>query len=185
VIRNIDEKPWKNGRFWSLRYRLNGQLCLFPKRSLCFVLAWFAPPLWAGQFREIVVFGDSTVDTGNVFAASGQTSPDPSYYYQGRYSNGPVWVERLASNLGLPDPTASELFGGTNYAWGGAEIGFGLNNGVPNRPNQRTDMSHAANQIRNPLATDQRLRIGAQECPFSRASVIILGHVWARKSSTI
>src|SRR5216683_567941 len=63
----------------------------------CFVLAWSVQPLWAGQFTEIVAFGDSLTDTGNAFAKSGNTRPDPNYYYQGRWSNGPIWVERLAS----------------------------------------------------------------------------------------
>jgi hypothetical protein len=76
---------------------------------LYFVLAWFTQPLWAGQFKEIVVFGESSADTGNVFAATGNTFPDPNYYFQGRWSNGPMWPERLASNLGVPDPTPSLL----------------------------------------------------------------------------
>jgi phospholipase/lecithinase/hemolysin len=103
-----------------------------------FVLAWSVPPLWAGQFREIVVFGDSETDSGNFFAANGW--PDPNYYYQGRWSNGPVWVERLAARLGVPDPSPS-LLGGTNYAWGGAETGPGTSPfyGVPNTGNQLSD----------------------------------------------
>jgi phospholipase/lecithinase/hemolysin len=108
---------------------------------LCFGLAWFAPPLWAGQFREMVVFGDSTVDAGNVFAASGDTFPDPNTYYQGRFCNGPVWVERLASSLGVPVPTASELFGGTNYAWGGAATGLS-GNSASGTPNVGTQISY-------------------------------------------
>jgi phospholipase/lecithinase/hemolysin len=60
-------------------------------------------------FSEIVVFGDSGVDTGN-FARS---------------SNGPVWVEELAAWFGLVSPQPSE-HGGTNYAWGGARTGYEL-----------------------------------------------------------
>jgi outer membrane lipase/esterase len=116
---------------------------------LCLVLAWFVPPLRAGQFREMVVFGDSTLETGNVFAHSGNTFPDPNSYYQGRWSNGPVWVERLASNLGVPVPTAS-LLGGTNYGWGGAGTGLGSYNGVPN----------AASQIIDYLGSHEKLDAG-------------------------
>ncbi len=47
-------------------------------------------------------------------------------YFAGRFSNGPVWVEVLAEELGLPLPAASLRPGGTNYAWGGAETGPGL-----------------------------------------------------------
>jgi 3-phytase len=83
------------------------------------------------QYSEIVVFGDSLSDTGNFFIATGGfVTPFP--YLEGRFSNGPVWVEVLAEQLGLPAPAAS-LSGGTNYAWGGAETGAGLSFfGVPN-----------------------------------------------------
>ena len=83
---------------------------------------------WAG-LSQIVAFGDSLIDTGNVFAATGNPPPP---YFDGRYSNGPVWVEYLAGRLGIPAPTPS-LSGGTDYAWGGAETGFGLSaSGTPN-----------------------------------------------------
>jgi 3-phytase len=75
-------------------------------------------------FSKIVIFGDSLSDTGNAYlASSGVIAGFP--YYQGRFSNGPVWVEIMAQELGLPAPAAS-LDGGTNYAWGGAETGPGL-----------------------------------------------------------
>ncbi len=85
----------------------------------------FARPANAdAPYSQIVVFGDSLSDTGNVFLATGGAEVGPPYY-RGRFSNGPVWVEVLAQELGLPVPRAS-LAGGTNYAWGGAETGPGL-----------------------------------------------------------
>ncbi len=75
-------------------------------------------------FSEMVVFGDSLSDTGNVFVATGGVAAAPPYF-SGRFSNGPVWVEVLADELGLPTPEAS-LLGGTNYAFAGAETGPGL-----------------------------------------------------------
>jgi phospholipase/lecithinase/hemolysin len=85
----------------------------------------FPGTLWASPpFSEIVVFGDSLSDTGNFFLASnGEVAGPP--YFEGRFSNGPTWVEVLAGRLGLPAPTPS-IVGGTNYAWGGAETGDGL-----------------------------------------------------------
>jgi len=82
-------------------------------------------------FSEIVVFGDSLSDTGNGFLFTGGVAAGPPYF-QGRFSNGPVWVEVLAQELGLPAPGPS-LAGGSNYAFGGAETGDGLSFfGTPN-----------------------------------------------------
>ena len=75
----------------------------------------------ANAYSGIVVFGDSNSDTGNPATLFGNVPPSPPYF-EHRFSNGPVWVERLAERLGLPGPVASER-GGTNYAWGGATTG--------------------------------------------------------------
>jgi phospholipase/lecithinase/hemolysin len=82
------------------------------------------PSAAAAALTEIVSFGDSLTDAGNIYLDTGRTEPPPPYF-NGRYSNGPVWVERLAGRLGLPAPAASQG-GGANYAWGGAETGDGL-----------------------------------------------------------
>ena len=88
------------------------------------------------EFSEIVAFGASLTDTGNVAIASpailGFSAPPSPPYYMGRFSNGPSWLEILADNLGVQRPMAS-LAGGTNYAWGGATTGsvdnsFGVDN---------------------------------------------------------
>lgn len=52
-------------------------------------------------FSNVFFFGDSLSDTGNGYTASGGTFP-PSPYQDGRFSDGPLWVEYLASGLGLP-----------------------------------------------------------------------------------
>jgi len=101
---------------------------------LSFVLLT-VPAAWAGTFTNLYVFGDSLSDVGNVFLAAGQPAPP---YYAGRYSNGPVWVEYLASDLGLSSLTPS-LAGGTDFAWGGAETGTGLS--ADGTPNLRTQVS--------------------------------------------
>jgi phospholipase/lecithinase/hemolysin len=78
-----------------------------------------------GQVTGIVNFGDSLSDLGNFYAATGGASP-PSFlhYDQGRFSNGPNWLEYLAHDLGISAPTAS-VNGGTVYAYGGAMTGTG------------------------------------------------------------
>ena len=72
------------------------------------------------NYSRIVVVGASLSDTGNVFAASGGTKPGPApYYYQGRWSNGPLWIDRVGAELGKP--VTNSLAGGTNFAFGGAK----------------------------------------------------------------
>ena len=72
----------------------------------------------AGPFSQAIVFGDSLTDTGNLFTYTGGIAPNSTYYYNGRFENGPSYIEGLAANLGLSvQPSA---LGGTNYAVGGA-----------------------------------------------------------------
>jgi phospholipase/lecithinase/hemolysin len=93
--------------------------------ATCLVVGLLTPPAGAQPITQIVGFGDSLSDTGNVFA------PSPPNF-QGRFSNGPVWVEGLASRLGVPAPTPSRT-GGRNYAYAGARTGPGFVFG--SRPN--------------------------------------------------
>ena len=82
-----------------------------------FVLFSFMLPLKAiaASFSQIYVFGDSLSDTGNSLKATG-VPPSPPYF-QKRFSNGPVWSEYLANDLGLTQQQQ------TNYAFGGANSG--------------------------------------------------------------
>ncbi len=100
----------------------------------------------AQNYDEIYVFGDSFSDTGNVFNfTSGVIPPNP--YFNGRFSNGPVWVEYLASELKLTfNPN-------TNFAFGGATTGFD-NIGLPILPGlqQQINSFTTANRSANPNA---------------------------------
>jgi phospholipase/lecithinase/hemolysin len=71
----------------------------------------------AEPFSGMVVFGDSLSDTGNLFTFTGEAVPASPPYFQGRFSNGPVWVEHLLSLLDV-DP---DLL--VNFATGGATSG--------------------------------------------------------------
>lgn len=75
------------------------------------------------HLSKMLVFGDSLSDTGDAHAGSGGIIAPPPYF-QGRASDGPVAVEKLAKRLGLPAPVASAL-GGNNYAYfGGTTLGL-------------------------------------------------------------
>jgi outer membrane lipase/esterase len=72
------------------------------------------------KYSQVVVFGASLSDTGNVFAATGGASPGPApFYFGGRWSNGPLWIENVAAELGKTVTRSSA--GGTNFAYGGAK----------------------------------------------------------------
>src|SRR5215471_3275020 len=73
----------------------------------------------AGPFSNMVVFGDSLSDVGNLQAEWFINTPGP-YYWNGRFSNGPVWAETTMTGLGLPALDHSSA-GGTDYAYGGAK----------------------------------------------------------------
>jgi phospholipase/lecithinase/hemolysin len=92
----------------------------------------------AGSFDAIYVFGDSYSDVGNIFLATGGAKP-AAPYYNGRFSNGPIWVDHLAGAYGLT--MTPSLTGGTDYAFGGAEVTAnvpipGTNESIPSIPEQ-------------------------------------------------
>ena len=49
----------------------------------------------AQSYNRLVVFGDSLSDNGNLYLATGGTTPTSPPYGAGRFSNGPVFTERL------------------------------------------------------------------------------------------
>ncbi len=82
----------------------------------------------SGQFEpvnKIYVFGDSLSDMGAVFRATGGMYPPSPAYFQGRYSNGRVWVEYLAERLKIKSSHVN------NFACGGATSGSESNTFVP------------------------------------------------------
>ena len=76
----------------------------------------------AHAYDKIIVFGDSYNDVGNLTALAasyGLTYP-PAPYYPGHFSNGPIWIEDVASDWKLPMLPSSA--GGTDYAFAGADL---------------------------------------------------------------
>jgi phospholipase/lecithinase/hemolysin len=74
-------------------------------------------------FSHVPVFGDSLSDTGNLYQLSGGLPPAP--YWNGRFCNGPVWVEYLVAGLRMnyqPDD---------NFAVAGATTGTANTNDGP------------------------------------------------------
>lgn len=80
------------------------------------------------SFNQVYFFGDSLTDPGNFYTASGGAFP-PSPPYAQRISNGPVWAEYLAGQLGLSPVPSTKISAlnpplqGANFAFAGATSG--------------------------------------------------------------
>jgi phospholipase/lecithinase/hemolysin len=73
----------------------------------------------AFQFSNLYVFGDSLSDVGQFSQATGGALPPAQLgYFNGRFTNGPNWIDYLAAELGLPPSTIQ-----TNFAIAGATTG--------------------------------------------------------------
>lgn len=69
------------------------------------------------HFTNIYVFGDGLSDMGRWGVLTNNRYPPSPPFFEGRWTNGPTWVETLAQNLNLPLSLAN------NYAMGGATTG--------------------------------------------------------------
>ena len=89
------------------------------KKFLCsLLLSYLLLPIFAVanvSYTKLVVFGDSLSDNGNLYKNTHHRAPNPPYY-KGRFSNGPVWVEVLSTQLNIPLE---------DYAVGGAQTSGG------------------------------------------------------------
>ncbi len=99
-----------------------------------FGLASIAAQAATLTYDNLIVFGDSYCDVGNLFIATGGAEPAAPYYDM-RFSNGPLWVDHVAGFLGVP--LTAYLAGGTDYAFGGAWVTQPQSvTGVPSVPEQ-------------------------------------------------
>ncbi len=64
--------------------------------ALALPLMLFLTAVPGYSYTALYVFGDSISDTGR------NPAPAGTNYYNGRYSNGPLWVEYLSADLGIP-----------------------------------------------------------------------------------
>ena len=101
-------------------------------------------------YSDLVVFGDSLSDVGNVFDNTlGFAAADP--YVDGRLTNGGNYVDHLAPLLGLPAPVHSGD-GGSNYAHGGAQIRLGASAFIDPLTVQKDDYLAASSGVADPEA---------------------------------
>lgn len=94
-----------------------------------------APTPTPAPFKDIIAFGDSLTDVGNValVTEAGYAPVIDGYYEETHFSDNILWVEILADYWGLPARTPGRGFGsklspkfkGNTWAWGGSEAGSG------------------------------------------------------------
>ncbi len=78
----------------------------------------FSGIVLATPLHNIVVFGDSLSDNGNLYEFMDHQLPSSPPYFEGRFSNGPVWIERLIASY-FPDSPKEHLL---DYAVGGSGV---------------------------------------------------------------
>ena len=93
----------------------------------------FSVTAGAYAYSSILAFGDSLSDNGMyedypVYGTFGNTNPDDIFGFQ-RFSDGPVWVEYMAQNMGIPYTSLLDMaYGGATSGWdnpAASSIGFG------------------------------------------------------------
>ena len=77
--------------------------------ACCLLLSLGSLTQTVSAFEALYALGDSLTDTGREPA-------EPFFHYEGRWSNGPLWVEYLSTRLGLVYNPAN------NYAHSGAQV---------------------------------------------------------------
>ena len=96
------------------------------RAAITWLILFITAPSVTAQPTEIVVFGASGSDVGNAYIKSpslvNYAHPPSPPNFEGRASNGPLWVDVLADLLGVERSIAS-LAGGKNYAFSGATTG--------------------------------------------------------------
>lgn len=127
---------WTDGTqtFWSD----NGMSSIYSMAGVLLLVSVAVPiAASAKPYTSLYVLGDSYSDQGNLLAATtasgpalGQPQqPDPARYDNGRFSNGPIYLDVLAHGLGVA--STPSLLGGTNFAFGGALTATNTNEQPP------------------------------------------------------
>ncbi len=91
--------------------------------ALATAVAFAATPALAAKPSQLIIFGDSLVDAGNINASVGSDAFNPvaAGYFPGRFTNGPDYTDILNRRL-YGSLTTPSLLGGSNYAFGAARV---------------------------------------------------------------
>lgn len=101
------------------------------------------------QRNNLLVFGDSLSDMGNA-KNSILNVPDVPPYWQGRFSNGQVWIEYVSQAYGLSTTIGSGIDQGDNRAFGGSQTGVGYSYVL--LPNVGTQISNYVANVQSSIS---------------------------------
>jgi outer membrane lipase/esterase len=75
------------------------------------------------DYTSFHVLGDSLSDAGNVYNATAHLFPESPPYWNGRFSNGPLWADRVIGAFQDADrPTGNHAWAGSNVAPDGIDV---------------------------------------------------------------
>jgi cholinesterase len=117
--------------------------------SMAIVTMALTASAFASSFSSLVVYGDSLSDNGNLFSLIGYPPPP---YFDGRFSNGPVAAEQLATDLGVPlydFAVGGATSGVGNYIDGGTQTTVG----ALGLPGMQTELAESASLLSSPLVS--------------------------------
>lgn len=86
---------------------------------LFFACVFISITAFATPYKQVIVFGDSLSDNGNLYRIDFHTLPKSPPYFEGRFSNGPTWAEYLGQYFADHYQAKYKI-----YALGGAALLF-------------------------------------------------------------
>lgn len=87
-------------------------------RSAFILSLLLAAIAYAQPVSKLIIFGDSLSDNGNSYEYSHHQKPPKPLYYEGRYSDGLIWIDYVLKQL-FEDNLHPPIL---NYAFGGAGV---------------------------------------------------------------
>ena len=110
------------------------------------------------QISNLLAFGDSLSDMGNA-KDSILNVPDVPPYWQGRFSNGPVWIEYVSQAYGVTTTVGSLSEQGDNRAFGGSQTGPGFSYVL--LPNVGTQISNYLANVQSSISPNEVVSLWA------------------------
>lgn len=126
---------------------------------IAFVFSCLSAAADPSDYSRNISFGDSLSDNGNLFHNLGQPPSPP--YFDGRFSNGPTWIELLSNPAKSTNPDSSmNRFWTPPFFAGPPDIGGNVNN-----VNASIGGATAQSSLQSVFSSDNNAPIGIPSVP--------------------